>query len=185
MPYPTQVNQVDIVNQAWLFIHENGIAQFSLAKLAAGLGIKAPSLYRHIGSKAALLQAVNLVTLQKLFTILEDQAKANESDKMVSILTAYRRFALAHPHVYLLTYQHNAAQRPDEAALTQLVLPIQAVMAQISGEADSLAALRGALALAHGFVVLELNEQLQREGDLAAHFTQAIEAYLRGWVNNV
>jgi len=183
LPYPNQVTQESIVHQAWIFINKNGIQPFSLAKLASALGVKAPSLYRHVGNKATLLQSVNLVTLKKLFAALEKEAETAGSDKMLAILNRYRTFALAHPHTYLLAYQHNAAQRPDDALLTQMVLPIQAIMAQISGEADSLAALRGALALVHGFVLLELNEQLQRGGDLTTHFTQSVEAYLHGWKN--
>ncbi len=185
MPYPNQVNRESIINQAWAFVDENGIEQFSLAKLASALGVKAPSLYRHVGNKATLLQSVNLVTLKKLFATLEKEAEATGSDKMVTILNEYRTFALTHPHTYLLAYQHNVAQRPDEDILVQMVLPIQKIMAQISGDEDSLAALRGALALVHGFVLLELNEQLQRGGDLAAHFKQSVEAYLRGWKGNI
>ncbi len=184
MPYPNLVNQESIVNEAWVFIDANGVEQFSLAKLAAALGVKAPSLYRHVGNKAALLQSVNLLTLKKLFTTLGKAAEADSSDKMVTILNEYRTFALTHPHTYLLAYQHNPAQRPDESVLVDMVLPIQQIMAQISGEADSLAALRGALALVHGFVLLELNEQLQRGGDLGTHFKQSVEAYLRGWKGN-
>ena len=54
-------------------------------------------------------------------------------------------------------------------------------MAQITGEAQSLAALRGALALVHGFVMLELKGQLEREGDVGAAFAAAVQAYLQGW----
>ena len=33
----------------------------------------------------------------------------------------------------------------------------------------------------HGFVMLELNKQFRREGDLDEAFEQAIEAYVAGW----
>ena len=66
------------------------------------------------------------------------------------------------------------AQRPNEDVLTQLVLSIQAIIAEIAGEAHALATLHGALALTHGFILLELNNQLRRGGDLSADFDQAI-----------
>jgi hypothetical protein len=47
--------------------------------------------------------------------------------------------------------------------------------------AQSLAALRGLLALVHGFVMLEMNNQLRRSGSLEEAFTQSAAAYLRGW----
>jgi hypothetical protein len=54
-------------------------------------------------------------------------------------------------------------------------------MAAISGVEDSLAALRGALALLHGFVMLELKDQFRRGGDLGETFEKVIEAYVAGW----
>ena len=71
--------------------------------------------------------------------------------------------------------------RADPARLEQQVLPIEALMAAIVGPERALVALRGALALVHGFVMLELGQQLRRGGDLDAAFAAAVEAYLAGW----
>ena len=65
--------------------------------------------------------------------------------------------------------------------LLERATAVQQIMGQISGEANSLPALRGSLALTHGFVTLELNGQFRRGGDLAAQFTEIVNAYLRGW----
>jgi hypothetical protein len=54
-------------------------------------------------------------------------------------------------------------------------------MAEIAGEAYSLTALRGLLALIHGFVVLEINQQLRRGGNLDAAYQESLAAYLAGW----
>jgi hypothetical protein len=62
-----------------------------------------------------------------------------------------------------------------------MALPLQALMSAVSGPEDSLAALRGAMALVHGFVLLELHGQLRRGGDLAVDFDTVVRAYLRGW----
>ncbi len=183
MPYPSQVNRENIIQQAWQMIEEEGVQQLSLNKLAASLNIKAPSLYRHVSSKADLLQAVNLLTLQKLFTDIASTIPADKPplEQMTAVLHTYRQFALAHPHTYELVYQYNPAARPDENILVQLILPIQEIIAGVTGPDNSLAALRGALALAHGFVMLEINQQLQRGGDLDADYQQAVNAYLNGW----
>ncbi len=183
MPYPSQVNRDNIIQQAWQMIEEEGVQQLSLNKLAASLNIKAPSLYRHVSSKADLLQAVNLLTLQKLFDGIANAIPADNPplEQMTAVLRTYRQFALSHPHTYELVYQHNPAARPDENILVQLILPIQEIMAGVTGPEKSLAALRGALALAHGFVMLEIKQQLQRGGDLDADFQQVVKAYLNGW----
>ncbi len=165
-------------------IAADGADAFSFNKLAASLGVKTPSLYRHVGGKGKLLQAVNVNTLGRLFTMMEEmQAEASGSpqEKLSALLTAYRTFAHTNPRLYLLIYHENDAYRPDENILTQLVLPIQTSMAEISGEERALAALRGAMALVHGFVMLEINNQLRRDGSLDEAFQLSIEAFLRGW----
>jgi hypothetical protein len=62
-----------------------------------------------------------------------------------------------------------------------MAIPLQRVMAEISGAAHSLAALRGVWGLINGFLLLELNGQFRRGGDLEAAFVQSVEAYLEGW----
>ena len=91
-------------------------------------------------------------------------------------------FALAHPHTYVLAFTStNDALRPDEYAMEQLALPLQQLITAVSGPEKSLAALRGAMALVHGIVMLELHGQLQRGGDLGTDFGTAVQGYLNGW----
>ena len=184
MPYPGQVDPAQIVEQARAMLEAEGAEALSLHKLATALGVKAPSLYRHVGSKAELLRAVNGGTVTQLFAALQNAgapAAASPQTQLLAIFRAFRRFAHTHPQSYQLLFTAQVgATRPDEGWLVEVVLPLQTLVAQIVGDADSLSALRGALALAHGFVMLELNHQLQRGGDLAAAYDQAIAAYLRG-----
>ncbi len=185
MPYPSQITKESITAQTSILIEKDGVEALSLNKLATALGVKAPSLYRHVGNKHQLLQNVNLQTLQNLFEVMDAAISTVDNDpqmQMMALAQAYRQFAHEHPQLYTLAFTHkNEGLRPDEHLLTEMVLPIQSIMAQISGEQASLAALRGALALLHGFVMLEINEQLQRGGDLDQAFTQSIGAYLHGW----
>jgi hypothetical protein len=66
--------------------------------------------------------------------------------------------------------------------LEEMAIPIQRVMAEISGEEGSLTALRGLWALIHGFLLLEISGQFRRGGDLTEAFMQSVEAYLDGWM---
>jgi AcrR family transcriptional regulator len=183
MPYPAQTDREIIVQTARELIEKEGIEQLSLAQLAATVGIKAPSLYRHIQNKAALIQAVNFLTFQQLFAAYEqalEAAAAEPKARLLALFRAHRAFAQANPVTYMLAFT-TTEPREDENLLEQMVLPVQALMAALSGEARSLAALRGALALLHGFVMLELNKQFRRGGDLDEAFEQAIKAYVAGW----
>jgi AcrR family transcriptional regulator len=47
-------------------LETEGIDALSLHKLAEKLGVRAPLLYRHVGSKTDLLLAINRLTLRQL-----------------------------------------------------------------------------------------------------------------------
>ena len=182
MPYPAQINKEIVVAEARSMIEGDGVEQLSLAKLAAALGVKAPSLYRHVKNKAQLLEEVAFITFQLLIEAMGSVDLA-ETDPPTEVLLAqcmeYRRFAHANPRTYILA--NTAASRGDEEQLVQLVLPFQRTVSAIAGEANSLPMLRGLLALIHGFVMLELHNQLRRGGDLNQTFDQVVRAYIIGW----
>ena len=188
MPYPSQITAERIVEVAHEMIERDGVEKLSLSKLADKLGVRAPSLYRYFRNKESLLQAVNLLTLQQLFADI-DVALADNTDgaeeRLFSVAQTLRRFAHAHPHTYssAMTAQVSVT-RSDENLLVQMILPIQAIVAEVSGPEHSLSALRGLFALAHGFSMLELHNQLQRGGDLDAAFADSVAGYLRGWRSN-
>ena len=184
MPYPSQIDYETIVETAQEMIEAEGVDHLSLNKLSAALGVKTPSLYRYVQNKTALLRAVNEETLRGLFRALAPALESAPDAKrqLMAAAHAYRTFAHEHPETYGLVYTNTIAElRPDEDEQEQGVLPFQALMAQISGETNSLPALRGLLALMHGFVMLELAGQFRRGGDLDDAYTGSIEAYLRGW----
>jgi len=183
MPYPAQVTPERIVAQAADMIEADGVDALLLGRLADALGIKAPSLYRYFKNKTALLEAVNLATNAALVTAMHAAAdEATRSDagaRLLTMMRAYRTFAHAHPITYLLAFGAGTAQ-PDPDALLALALPLQAAVADWTGKADSLPALRGLWALAHGYVALELTHSFQRGGDLDTTFDRAIRTYLAG-----
>jgi AcrR family transcriptional regulator len=183
MPYPAQTNPEQIIETAAQLIEAEGVEQLSLTRLAAILGIKPPSLYRHIANKNALIQAVVGRTYQHLFAAYQTtqaQTAGDPTSQLRAILHAHRAFAHTHPQTYILAFTTTLPQQQADA-LEQGALPIQALMSELSGPADSLPALRGALALAHGFVMLELKGQFRRGGDLTAAYEAAVTAYLNGW----
>lgn len=185
MPYPSQIDLDSIVATASAMIEQDGVEALSLGKLAEALGVRAPSLYRYFKNKAALLQAVNLRTLEELFAALNEARTQHASgpyEQLVAVAHAFRLFAHGHPRRYVLAMTAEVAvTRPDEDLLVEMILPIQAIVAELAGEAVSLSALRGYLALTHGFAMLEVHGQLQRGGNLTAAFDDSLRAYLTGW----
>lgn len=188
-PYPSRVNREAIIDKAQELIETEGYERLTLDILAAALGVRAPSLYRYFKSKTELLQAVNTATIEQLISALHtaDEQTPDDSDpigQFLAMARAYREFAFIHPIAYALAYTSTQPElQIDERHAEAMALPIQAIMAKISGQEHSLTALRGALALLHGFVMLELAGQFRRGGDLSVAFIQSVEAYLDGWQN--
>lgn len=183
-PYPAQVSVDGIVGKARELIEAEGVENLSLAKLASALGIKAPSLYKHLASKAELIRAVNTLTNRELVAFMREAVNATTDphDRLIAMARAYRQFAHAHPVTYMLAFSSTAPEmRPDARELEQLAIPLQEIWAAVTGPGDSLAALRGAWALIHGFVTLELNGLFQRGGKLEEHFFAAVSGYIAGW----
>jgi AcrR family transcriptional regulator len=184
MPYPAQTDRESIIKMAREMIERDGPEELSLSRLAAELGVKAPSLYRHIPNKAALLQAVIVFTFQQLFQAYELAIQSSGSDakeKLIGICRTHRSFAHAHPETYILSFTTTLTGQSANEQMLEWVLPIQELMTTIVGSKESLSALRGTLSIIHGFVMLELKGQFKRGGDLTEAFESSIEAYLSGW----
>lgn len=183
-PYPAQVTRDGIIDRARDIIEAEGLERLTLQHLASALGIQAPSLYRHVGNKSELLRAVNEITVHRLITTVLAVADPGLSphDRVTRMAWAYREFAHKYPATYNLAFTATRPEiRPDPQELEALVLPVQAVLAEVSGEANSLAALRGLLSLMHGFITLELAGQFRRGGDLTTDFKSAVEVFVQGW----
>lgn len=184
MPYPSQIDRDTIITTARQMIEDEGVDNLSLRSLAKVLGVKAPSLYRYVKNKTALLRAINDRTTHEMMETLYlvADSELHTQDRLVAICHAFRTFVHDNPACYLL----SANTAPDETRTDadereQLVIPIQRIFAEMMPEEQTLAAIRGAYAFIHGWVMLEIMEQFERGGDLDAHFEQALRAYLAGW----
>lgn len=182
MPYPAQFDRATLIRTAAEQIQLFGVEHFSLKVLADQLKVKPPSLYKHFESKNALLQAVSEATSDQLFESVY-RALTSASDSRESLVAAahtYRQFGLKNPVTYLLIFSPEESIRPAAAKLEHAVQPLQAAFAALVGQDRALIALRGFFALIHGWIVIQVNGQFQRGGDLDATFDQVVESYLAG-----
>lgn len=60
MAAPAKLSHDLIVNEAIVLLRDDGLEKVTLRRLAARLGVEAPSLYKHIGSKQELLALVTV-----------------------------------------------------------------------------------------------------------------------------
>ena len=139
--------------------------------IAAELGIRAPSLYRHVADKESLEVALISDALAEIGDVFED-AVAGSNDQLAAIATAYRAWALAHPHLYRLMMDRPLPRERLARGLEDRAGA--ALVAATDGDPD---AARAAFAFAHGMVVLELNSRFPPDADLDAAWNRGVEAF--------
>jgi len=135
-----------VVDEAARLVDEEGWEALHLGRLADRLGIKTPSLYKHVGGLPDLRRRL---TLQGLAGF-RDALGAAES--VAELGHAYRAFARAHPGLYAATATAAARTQDDEelrAAADAAVAPLLRVVG------DDVHAARAVRAALHGFVTLE------------------------------
>jgi AcrR family transcriptional regulator len=170
----------EVVVTARRLLEEEGAGALTMRRLAEQLGIKAPSLYKHLPDKAALEAAIIATGLEEAAVRFEQavdsamtggDAAGGGAAAISALAAAYREFALAHPHLYRLMHngplprQHLPAGVDDRAAA-----PVMRV-------AGSRARARALWAFAHGMVMLELDQRFPPDADLDAAWEAGITAF--------
>ncbi len=158
-------------------VDEVGLAQLTLAALALRLGVRQPSLYKHVDGMAGLQRGIAVVAKTELAEVLARAAVGrSRRDAVVAIAGAYRRWALGHPGRYA------AAQRApvpgdldDEIASGAGVQVVADVMAGFElHEDDAIDAIRALRAALHGFVTLEADGAFGLPVDIDRSFDRLV-----------
>jgi AcrR family transcriptional regulator len=179
---PTLTPRVrEIVGTALALLEEHGAEALTMRRLADQLGIRAPSLYKHLAGKAELEAAVIAIGFEDLAATLERTEQAERGggpdSRLEQLEMAYRSFALTRPHLYRLMTERplDRDQLPpglEERAAAPLVRAM-------GGDPD---AARAAWAFAHGMIMLELNQRFPPGADLDAAWRAGLEGFrLSGW----
>jgi len=148
-----------VVAEAERMADDVGLENVTMAALAQRLGVRQPSLYKHIASLAALRRAIALRTLTALSAELSRAAVGRSGeDALMAMARAFRQWVKAHPGRY------QAGQRAPEpgdtvheAAAAGVIELFTSVLSSfdLSGD-DAIDAIRSYRAALHGFVSLEL-----------------------------
>jgi AcrR family transcriptional regulator len=137
--------------------------------VAAAVGIKGPSLYKHYANRELLLDDVVRAALQELEERLA-AARKRQGDPLEGMARAFRAFALKYPRLYPLLFAARQEGGDLVARRAELVAPLLAHLGSLAGEAHALDAARLFTAWLHGFISMELNGAFQLGGSLEQAF---------------
>lgn len=139
-----------------------GFADLTLAKVAAEAGVATPSLYKHVGSLAALRREVAVLAVRDLTGRLVDSTVGRSGpDALRALAGAMRDYAHAHPARYAAVQVAPDPDDPESAPLAAAAArTVEVIATALRGfdlpDERSVDAVRAVRAGVHGFVTLEL-----------------------------
>ena len=147
-----------VVEQAEQLADEVGIAGLSFAALADRLGVKVPSLYKHVTSIDAVRQAISVRAKNDLAeTIGAAAIGLSRGEALRALALAYRSWAGAHPGRYATTLR--AAVPTDPGDVRASVRSVDVIFSTLAGYGlspeESIDATRMLRSSLHGYVSIE------------------------------
>jgi AcrR family transcriptional regulator len=161
--------QAEIVASARELLESGGPEAVTMRAIAERLGIRAPSLYKHFPDKSAVEGALVVAGFKEQAAWFRVATRSGKP--LAALARAYRSWALAHPHLYLLmtTRPLDRDRLPDGVEASAAEPLLQAC----GGDPDRA---RAAWAFAHGMASLELANRFPPHADLDAAWRSGIAA---------
>ncbi len=177
----------DLVLECTQMIAAQGLAAFSMRKLADRVGIKAPSIYEHFESKELLLSAAHRAATAQLGEALRASAKGRQPrQRLIATALGYLQFAQDNPPLFALLFMQTTSQRKDietppdqHSPYAFLLARVQDFLGEPSGEAEVLSF--GIWSLVHGAAVLRHTHLRSVSAPFAIGTRKNLEALLDGW----
>lgn len=159
--------RAQLIAAARELLETEGTEAITMRRLGAKLGIRGPSLYKHVASKEEIETALAAQALADLADVLQDVPRT-----FVDLAGAYRAWALEHPHLYWLLNRHPLPRASLPAGLEDRAA---APLIDACGGDHDLA--RAAWATINGLIDLELADRLPPDADITAAYAAAARAY--------
>ena len=174
----------DVVVSAAGLADEIGFQGVTMGLLAGRLGVRAPSLYKHVGGLADVQHRLATLAMTELGEVIRDavQGKAGR-DALAAMMTAVRAYVGAHPGRYAATVgaEFTGPDDPLLAAGTRVINSIAAVLRGYGiAESEMNHAIRTLRSTMHGFAMLEASRGFQWDADPDESFEWMIGFIDRG-----
>lgn len=160
---------------------EIGLDRLTLAALAQRLGVRQPSLYKHIDSLAGLHRSISMQSKRELSDVLARASVGRSgADAIHAMSHAYRNWAIKHPARYHASHAMPAPGDAEHAAVAlesiQVITDVLTAY-ELQGD-DAIDAIRAFRSTLHGFVSIETSGGFA----LSADINRSFERLVRGFV---
>jgi AcrR family transcriptional regulator len=178
MPTPARTSLDAIVRAGRDVLEADGLEGLTMSRVAGAVGVRPPSLYKHVAGRGALVRQIAQAAFEELGATLERAASSGDpAADLRAIALAFRSFAHAQPRTYALLFGALPdAWRPAPDAYQPSLAVLFRVVSGLVGPERQLEAARTLVAWSHGFVSMELAGAFQLGGDVDDAFSYGIEA---------
>lgn len=170
-----------VADEAAVMADEVGLNKLTLAALAERLGVRQPSLYKHIDSMAGLHRDIAVNAKRALGEVLARASVGRSgADAIDAMAHAYRNWALAHPARYEASNLMPAAgDLEDEAISVAAIQVIADVLTayRLEGD-DAVDAIRSLRSTLHGFIAYETVGAFQWSADVDRSFDRLVRGFI-------
>jgi AcrR family transcriptional regulator len=160
----------EILEVAVTVLEEAGPEALTMRELADRMGIRAPSLYKHVRDKDDIVAGVQ----ERALLDMGRHLSAVTGQGLVALAEAYRSWARAHPRLYEMATRRPLARERIAAGVEDAAAA--PLLTAVGGDEHVARAL---WALAHGLVDLELSDRFPPEADLDATWRTALSRFER------
>ncbi|KQM83877.1 TetR/AcrR family transcriptional regulator [Agromyces sp. Leaf222] len=179
MPTPDRTSLAAIVDAGRDLLELAGLDGLTMQAVATRVGVRAPSLYKRVSNRDALIALVVDATLRDLGGAADGavaDAGGDPRDRLRALAHALRAFAHRRPVAFRLVFAPTSDLHLDPDALRASSVAVVSAATDLAGEEHGLDAARTFTAWANGFVSMELSGAFRLGGDVDRAFDFGVEA---------
>jgi AcrR family transcriptional regulator len=185
MPTPPRTSLEAIVAAGRAVLARDGISGLTMQRVGEAVGVRAPSLYKHVASRSALIRLVAEDLVADVARQLDEAANAGDpTQDLRALALTLRAFALNDRHGFDLLFTPLPTDAaPDTSTFAAAAGPVLRVATTLAGPDHALDAARTVTAWASGFLRMELSGDFQLGGDVSRAFEFGLETIIAGLEN--
>jgi AcrR family transcriptional regulator len=173
MPAPERTSLQDIVRAGGELLESEGLNGLTMQAVAQRVGVRAPSLYKRLRNREALIALVLDANVRDLGVRLDAAVRESDQDPRCALgklARAARQFARERPAGFRLIFAPGAEVWLDTASLAEASASVVRLAGQLAGDQHALEAARTVTAWMNGFVSMELAGAFRLGGDVDQAF---------------
>ena len=177
MPTPARTSLEEIVSTGREIVESEGVDGLTMQKLAATVGVRAPSLYKHLDGRPELMKLIIESVVADLGQALESAVGGEDPSRdLAELARAFREFAHSQPESYRLIFAPMPDDwRPSPQVMLEAVDAVLRTSTALVGPGRALQGARLLTAWAHGFLTMEIAGAFRMEGDVDEAFAFGVE----------